>query len=189
MASSFSEIVEKKKDIDDIDEAKRERDEIRRMLRKENERSRRREVAGKNRTKEERDADRDISEKIALGQAQPTATRDALYDQRLFNQSSGIQGGFGDEEDYKLYDKPLFTDRAAASIYKNVNREKGTGIADNLSDADDDVKDVLRQPNRGFDGATKEQGTRAKPVQFEKRALAEDSAFENSGLQKRQRTE
>jgi SNW domain-containing protein 1 len=55
------------------------------MLRKENERNRRREVAGKNRTKEERDNDRDISEKIALGQAQPTTTRDALYDQRLFN--------------------------------------------------------------------------------------------------------
>ena len=68
-----------------MDEAKRERDEIRRTLRKENERNRRREVAGKNRTKEERDRDRDISEKIALGQAQPTTTRDALYDQRLFN--------------------------------------------------------------------------------------------------------
>ena len=50
------------------------------MLRKENERTRRMQVAGKNRTKEERDNETDISEKIALGQAQPTATRDALYD-------------------------------------------------------------------------------------------------------------
>ena len=50
-----------------MEESKRERDEIRRMLRKENERNRRREVAGKNKTKEERDNDRDISEKIALG--------------------------------------------------------------------------------------------------------------------------
>ena len=97
------------------------------MLKKENERNRRREVAGKNRTKEDRDNDRDISEKIALGQAQPTATRDALYDQRLFNQSSGLATGFGDEDDYNLYEKPLFTDRTAASIYKNVNRETGMG--------------------------------------------------------------
>lgn len=46
---------------------KKERDEIRRLLRKENERNRRREQAGLNKTKNERDADRDISEKIALG--------------------------------------------------------------------------------------------------------------------------
>lgn len=126
------------------------------MLKKENERNRRREVAGKNRTKEERDNDRDISEKIALGQAQPTATRDALYDQRLFNQSSGLATGFGDEDDYNLYEKPLFTDRTAASIYKNVNRETGTGnLTQNLSDdgGEDEVKDVLRQqPARGFEG-------------------------------------
>ena len=67
IASSFSHIGQKKQAEDPEDEAKRERDEIRRQLRKENERNRRREVAGKNRTKEERDRDRDISEKIALG--------------------------------------------------------------------------------------------------------------------------
>ena len=49
------------------------------MIRKENERDRRREQAGLSKTKTERDADRDISEKIALGQAQPT-TRDVMYD-------------------------------------------------------------------------------------------------------------
>lgn len=54
---------------DEMEEAKRERDEIRRMLRKENERNRRREQAGLGKSKNERDQDRDISEKIALGQA------------------------------------------------------------------------------------------------------------------------
>ncbi len=68
IASSFSQIPKfDKKGDDDIETAKRERDEIRRMLRKENERTRRMQVAGKNRTKEERDGERDISEKIALG--------------------------------------------------------------------------------------------------------------------------
>ena len=42
------------------------------------------EVAGKKKSKGLRDEDRDISEKIALGQAQPTS-RDAMFDQRLFN--------------------------------------------------------------------------------------------------------
>ena len=68
---------------------KKERDEIRRLLRKENERNRRREQAGLNKTKNERDADRDISEKIALGQAQPTV-KDVMFDQRLFNQTAGL---------------------------------------------------------------------------------------------------
>ena len=45
----------------------RERNQIRRLIRKENERDRRREQAGLSKTKTERDADRDISEKIALG--------------------------------------------------------------------------------------------------------------------------
>lgn len=106
------------------DAERKEKDEIRRLIRKENERNRRREQAGLKKTKNERDADRDISEKIALGQAQPT-TRDVMFDQRLFNQTSGLGQGFGDEEDYNLYDKPLFTDRTAAGIYKNVNRETG----------------------------------------------------------------
>ena len=135
------------------DREKKERDEIRRLLRKENERTRRREQAGLgNKTKNERDADRDISEKIALGQAQPT-TKDVMFDQRLFNQTSGLGQGFGDDEDYDLYDKPLFTDRSSASIYKNINRETGQGaLANQLSDdegqdggAQSDVKKVLRQ--------------------------------------------
>ena len=54
-------------ELDEMEEAKRERDEIRRMLRKENERNRRREQAGLGKSKNERDQDRDISEKIALG--------------------------------------------------------------------------------------------------------------------------
>lgn len=46
-----------------------------------------------------------------------------MFDQRLFNQASGLDSGFGEEDDYNLYDKPLFADRTAASIYKNVKGE------------------------------------------------------------------
>ena len=159
------------------------------MLKKDNERNRRREVAGKNRTKTERDNDRDISEKIALGQAQPTASRDALFDQRLFNQTSGLAAGFGDEDDYNHFDKPLFTDRTSASIYKNVNRETGQGnLAAQLSDDGevDEVKEVLRQkPERSFEGTLSKdsKSQRSKPVEFEKRTMQEDSAFgETLGL-------
>ena len=57
----------KEEEADEEFQAMQERDRIRKMIRKENERTRRREVAGKNKTKDQRDADRDISEKIALG--------------------------------------------------------------------------------------------------------------------------
>jgi hypothetical protein len=44
--------------------------------------------------------ERDISEKIALGLAQPTVSKDSMFDQRLFNQSSGLGSGFGGEDSY-----------------------------------------------------------------------------------------
>lgn len=63
----------------ELEEAKRERDQLRYQQKREIERDRRMEVAGKKKTKNQRDEDRDISEKIALGQAQPTS-RDAMFD-------------------------------------------------------------------------------------------------------------
>ena len=38
-----------------------------------------------------RDRDRDISEKIALGQAAVKPSGEGMYDQRLFNQDAGAQ--------------------------------------------------------------------------------------------------
>ena len=122
----------------------RERDAIRSQRRREIIREDRMQRAGLKKTKGERDQDRDISEKIALGQAQPTS-REAMFDQRLFNQSSGLGHGFGDEDDYNHFDKPLFTDRTAASIYKNVkNIDVEAETETNLNDGDkQNVKNVL----------------------------------------------
>ena len=66
-----------------------------------------------------------------------------MFDQRLFNQTSGLESGFGHDDDYNLYDKPLFTDRTAASIYKGIKE-----VADDDEpevDAKGDVKKVLNQ--------------------------------------------
>lgn len=57
--------------------------------RRERERERRLEAKdahGFKKSKLTRDRERDISEKIALGQANVRATGEAMYDQRLFNQ-------------------------------------------------------------------------------------------------------
>ncbi len=50
-----------------------------------------------------RDEDRDISEKIALGQTGAAAqNEDNLLDQRLFNQTQGMDSGFAAEDDYTV---------------------------------------------------------------------------------------
>lgn len=75
-----------------------ERDRIRQERTRERERELRLEAAGK-KGKLLRDEDRDISEKIALGQAASgPRSEESMYDQRLFNQTQGMDAGFGDED-------------------------------------------------------------------------------------------
>ena len=89
---------------------RRERDRERRL----DERDRH----GVKKSKLTRDADRDISEKIALGQANVRASGEAMYDQRLFNQDAGMASGLATDDQYNTYDKPLFADRAAVGNYR-----------------------------------------------------------------------
>ena len=151
----------------DLEERRREREALQRQLRREVVRDRRMEVAGKKKEKATRDQERDVSERIALGQAQPTS-RDAMYDQRLFNQTSGLDSGFGyGDDENTLYDKPLFTDRTAASIYKNVKELPDDEFEDEEKRG---VGKVLRHaPHRGFEGTDykADQGGRSRPVEFE----------------------
>lgn len=59
-----------------------------------------------------------MSEKMALGQANVRGAG-VQMDSRLFGQDQGINSGFAAGEDnYNMYDKPLFADRSAASLYR-----------------------------------------------------------------------
>ena len=165
--------IGKRRNPEEEEETKKERDNFRYIAKREIERERRLEVARTKKSKTARDSERDISEKIALGQAQPTTT-EAMYDQRLFNQASGLDTGFGDEDDYTAFDKPLFADRTAQSIYnvKEVALEDDGGAAEAGGDANNNEKSEIdkvlsRQPHRGFEGAEK-KGPRTKPVEFQK---------------------
>ncbi|XP_015750858.1 PREDICTED: SNW domain-containing protein 1-like, partial [Acropora digitifera] len=76
------------KTADDRSEEERERDKLRHDRHKERERAHRiSKAAPDKRSKLQRDKERDISEQIALGLASAPASQEALYDQRLFNQS------------------------------------------------------------------------------------------------------
>ncbi|KAL2135411.1 hypothetical protein VTI74DRAFT_8644 [Chaetomium olivicolor] len=116
-----------------------------------------------------REMDRDISEKIALGLAKPTQSSEGMYDSRLFNQSSGFNSGFNEDNPY---DKPLF---AAQDAISSIYRPRA-----NLEDDDDDAagdREMARIQKgsrfgealgRGTFKGTEEAEAREGPVQFEK---------------------
>eukprot|EP00922_Rhytidocystis_sp_ex-Travisia-forbesii_P015825 GHVS01023586.1.p1 GENE.GHVS01023586.1~~GHVS01023586.1.p1 ORF type:complete len:421 (+),score=85.55 GHVS01023586.1:79-1341(+) len=137
------------------DDGSQQREVIEKDRKRELERDMRLEKAGK-KNKRNRDDDRDISERIALGQAQPTS-QESLFDARLFNQSAGMDSGFhaGNDEKYAAYDKPLFADRSAAGIYRfeKDRMQQNAG-------------DMSAVPS--FSGADKAAPPRTKPVEFEK---------------------
>lgn len=122
---------------------------------------------------------RDISEKIALGLAKPTQSMDSMYDSRLFNQSSGLDSGFKDDEAYAVYDKPMFM-HTGSSIYRP--KRSGDGGGEDEANNEDDITRALASDRfgsagisaRGFKGT--EGGRSAQregPVAFEK----EDDIF------------
>jgi SNW domain-containing protein 1 len=169
--------------------ARERRDEIRAQRRAERERDAR--LAGADgragkKSKATRDADRDVSERVALGQARlggGPATGEALYDQRLFNRDGGgVGAGLGAEDSYSLYDAPLFADRAAATgnYYRPPAAAAAAGGGGDGEDGGDGGEPAAAarrfRPDVGFAGAEGGGGGggggggAAGPVQFERGA-------------------
>lgn len=113
---------------DSEDSEVREREKARREKLKEEERKFRQNRMGAERRMQvmAREQDRDISEKIALGLAKPTQSKETMYDSRLFNQQSGFNSGINEDNPY---DKPLF---AAQDGINSIYRPRA-----NVDDDDD----------------------------------------------------
>ncbi|GAC94161.1 pre-mRNA-processing protein [Pseudozyma hubeiensis SY62] len=165
---------------DDDDEGARERDRIREERRRERERELRMSNMGNEQRAKQmlREQNRDISEKVALGLAKPSASKESMTDSRLFNQGESLAAGLGDEDSYNLYDKPLFSgSSAAAAIYR---RPAGRGGADDIYADEGALEEELGRNDRfglgqsKFKGAEDDVGSgaaaggRSGPVQFEK---------------------
>lgn len=158
------------------EDARRVRDQMRAEKRRERERDMRMSNMGTEQRAKmlARQQNRDISEKVALGLAKPTMSKESMLDSRLFNQES-LSGSFADEGSYNLYDKPLFHgSTAAAAIYKargNItegNDESfGGGTEEGIGKALDNDRFGLGKAQIGFEGAN-DQEIREGPVQFEK---------------------
>lgn len=155
---------------DSDESAVREREEARKERRREEERKLRQSRMGAERRVQvmAREQNRDISEKIALGLAKPTQSKEGMYDSRLFNQSSGFDSGFNEDNPY---DKPLFAAQdAISSIYHpRANMEEDDDTAG------DKEMDKIQKSSRfgevlgkGKFKGTEDAGEREGPVQFEK---------------------
>ena len=139
----------------DDGDAAREREEMRKERRRENERQLRQSRMGTERRIQmmAREQNRDISEKVALGLAKPTQSGETMYDSRLFNQTSGFDTGFNEDQHY---DKPLFAAQdAISSIYRPRVQEDDD--EDNGETYDKITKtsrfEVLGRAKEGFKGA------------------------------------
>lgn len=113
--------------------------------------------------------ERDITEKIALGLSVPKST-EVQYDSRLFNQTQGMDSGFGAEDDYNIFDKPLFGGEREAALYRAPSKDSEM-YGDSTS-----VEKILAtnrfKPDRDFSGVDRTQSTgpRSGPVEFEREA-------------------
>ncbi|KAI1753338.1 SKIP/SNW domain-containing protein [Xylaria castorea] len=149
----------------------REREKARAEKRREEERKLRQSRMGTERRIQvmAREQNRDISEKIALGLAKPTAQAESMYDSRLFNQSSGFDSGFNEDN---AYDKPLF---AAQDAINSIYRP-----SQNMEDLDDEAvgdREMAKIQKtsrfgealgRGTFKGTADAEAREGPVQFER---------------------
>ena len=154
------------------DEATREREQMRRERRQENEKQFRQSRMGTERRVQmlAREQNRDISEKVALGLAKPTQSAESMWDSRLFNQTSGFDTGFNEDQ---AYDKPLFAAQdAISSIYRprtNVDDDDDEEVGGKEYDkiAKSNRFEVLGKAKESFKGAADAE-VRDGPVQFEK---------------------
>ncbi|KAF9053195.1 pre-mRNA-processing protein 45 [Panaeolus papilionaceus] len=167
---------EQSDDSAEDEESRKIRDQMRAEKRREREREMRMNNMGQEQRAKmlARQQNRDISEKVALGLAKPTVSKESMLDSRLFNQES-LSANFADDDAYNLYDKPLFHgSTAAAAIYKargNISEENedsfGGGTEEGIGKALDQDRFNLGKPKVGFEGAA-DQEVREGPVQFEK---------------------
>ena len=146
-----------KKYREELVKEKNERDELRAIRKKEIERDRKIEILNnynKNSLK-----NRDISEKIVLGQAQPTAP---IVDGRLYNKE--IKNDLMNDEEDNIYDKALFNEKSNLNqIYKTYNNKEQS-----VKDSKILMEKILEKGGKMFEKNEIQKTNRNGPVQFEK---------------------
>ncbi|XP_068256310.1 SNW domain-containing protein 1 [Nyctibius grandis] len=161
----------------------RERDEIRHDRRKERQHDRNlSRAAPDKRSKLQRNENRDISEVIALGIPNPRPSNEIQYDQRLFNQSKGMDSGFagGEDEIYNVYDQPW---RSGKDMAQNIYRPSKNLDKDMYGDdLEARIKTNRFVPDKEFSNSDRNTRGRGRdgPVQFEEDPFGLDKFLEEA---------
>lgn len=157
IASSIAKEEPDRVDGDSVAESQREL--LRYMVKKNAEREARLDRIGTNKQREVRDKERDIAERVALGQG-GGAKRDALeVDERVLGLGAGVDAGHKGDDVYDLYDKPLFAEQIETNVYTGVRDYEASDMGDALT----------KRNNRGGNESHKSRVLkRNKPVEFEK---------------------
>uniref|UniRef100_A0A8C6NBT0 SNW domain-containing protein 1 n=1 Tax=Melopsittacus undulatus TaxID=13146 RepID=A0A8C6NBT0_MELUD len=161
----------------------RERDEIRHDRRKERQHDRNlSRAAPDKRSKLQRNENRDISEVIALGIPNPRPSNEIQYDQRLFNQSKGMDSGFagGEDEIYNVYDQPW---RSGKDMAQNIYRPSKNVDKDIYGDdLEARIKTNRFVPDKEFSNTDRNARGRGRdgPVQFEEDPFGLDKFLEEA---------
>lgn len=153
--------------------AAQQRERLRQERRREREKELRQE-SNMELKKRKLETERDVSEKIALGVHTGTGGAGGEVDSRLYSQSAGMDSGFGADDEYNTYSKPLFDRQSGVSSSSIYRPTRG----DTEYNADETYDSLVKgatskfQPSRGFAGAESggalQAGPRTAPVQFEK---------------------
>lgn len=148
----------------------RERNELRAERHRERQRERNlARAAPEKRTKLQKERERDISEQIALGMPAKSSivgSGEALFDQRLFNTTKGIDAGYGDDEAYNVYDKPWRDTNTLSNHLYRPSKQIDNDVYG--ADLERIVNTQRFVPDKEFSGTSRANGPRTGPVQFEK---------------------
>jgi SNW domain-containing protein 1 len=155
------------------DVAARQREKLRIERKREREKELRLQANVELKKKQRLEEERDVSEKIALGvHSTGTGGGQDNVDSRLYNQSAGMDSGFGADDEYNAYSKPLFESNTggSSSIYRPTRGETEYNADEQYEQLREGITSKF-QPHKGFGGAENPvmgAGPRTEPVQFEK---------------------
>ena len=121
-------LLGKKNERDELIREKNERNQLRALRKKEIENDRKVEMLNNNNKRKFGNKERDINEKIALGEN----IKGNLYDNKLYEKNINLNEN-DNSEDGDVYDKPLFNDeKNIEQIYKNENDENNKKVIQKL---------------------------------------------------------
>lgn len=114
------------------------------------------------------DNTRDLTEN---NQSSINATnKEFLIDSRLYNNTSGLESGFKFDDEYDLYDKPLFQDRSKASLYRPPKNDDDYADDKKVHDTKK-IMEKIKQRGKLFQGANEDVGNsniRIGEIEFKK---------------------